>query len=97
MLAFHVDFNAVDTSPTGGLAVGITLGHSNPPALRSLMEVGMRVIVYGDDIREEAILQRGNWSSGWVAVLIEGTLRDLAPGEYERLLTASSQMSLDQA
>jgi hypothetical protein len=57
MLAFHVDLNAVDTSPTGGLAVGITLGHSNPPALRSLMEVGMRVIVYGDDIREEAILQ----------------------------------------
>jgi hypothetical protein len=87
MLALQVDFNEREVLPDGSQAGGIFFGPSeNPPALEQRMQSGLRVILYDSGDRYEGVLRRGTYVD-WVADLVPGSARELAPGEYERLRT----------
>jgi hypothetical protein len=94
MLALYVDFNARERLPNGGQATAIIFGKSNPAALEKKLEVGTRVLLYDDSTRCVGVLRRGKWIKGWVADLVEETIRELTDGEFEQLLAATKRASL---
>ena len=86
MLALLVDFNECEMlDGSGNQATVIFFGPlENPPALERKMEPGLRVLVYDSGDRWEGVLQRGAHHD-WVAKLVPGSGREMAPGEFERL------------
>jgi len=92
MLALQVDFNEREMlDDRGNQAAVIFFGpQDNPPALERKMQLGLRVLVYDSGGRYEGVLQRGTYHD-WVARLVPGSGREMAPGEYERLWAETLQ------
>ena len=85
-MALVVDFNEREMlDDRGNQAAVIFFGpQDNPPALERRMKPGLRVLVYDSGDRYEGVLQRGAYHD-WVAMLVPGSGREMAPGEFERL------------
>src|SRR3546814_235547 len=86
MLALLVDFNECEVlDDDGNQAAAIRFGdRENPLALEQLMETGLQVILYDYGDRCEGVVRPGS-RNPWVADIIRGSIRELAPGEFERL------------
>lgn len=91
LLALYVDWNTDTGTDDGRTAYCVNFGVSNPLALEAKLKAGPKVIIYDEELRCEAILERSSWRGQWLAVVISDTCRDLVPGEYERLLAATKQ------
>jgi len=85
MLAVQVDFNEREVYADGDQAAAISFGpQENPPALERKLEGGLRVLLYDWEMRREGVVRPGDLYP-WVADIVRGSIRDLAPGEFERL------------
>jgi hypothetical protein len=94
MLALYVDFNARERLSDGGQAVSIGLGQMNPLALETKLEIGSRVVLYDEEICCQGALRPGKWIDGWVAEIIPGTIKDLVPGDFERLRSETNRAAV---
>jgi len=92
LLALYVDFNGLTGSDDGREAYWINFGVANPPALEAKLKAGSRIIIHDSELWCEAVLERSGWAERWIGVLTqEATFKDLEPGAFERLETATKR------
>ena len=94
ILAIYVDFNNRERLPDGEQAVAIRIGRANPDALAEKLECGMKLILYDEDIRCDGVLRLGKCIDGWVADIVPASIRQIAPGEFERLRVQTKRAAM---
>jgi len=86
MLKFYVDYNARELLREDVQTIVVGLDQMNSGIPEGQLEVGLKVMLYDEEMECEAILRHGT-SYKWVADIIPGTIRHLPEDQWDRFTT----------